>query len=219
MMMALFWRLFLGHLLADFPLQPNALIELKNKPAGLALHLGTHLVVMLALTWPVAAVIWPGLVGLILFHGILDQVKVHRSDRLGLSEPAAYLLDQALHLASLALTAWAFTAASDRVAALPLAAWSIQGAVFILGTHFWAITERILTVNSPAYQAEVIEQTWPRMAARGLPLLIVIAAYPAGSLSTSASVLPYAGMQYWRRALLTDLVVSVFGVLALLLFA
>jgi hypothetical protein len=217
--MALFWRLFLAHILADFPLQPNALVGLKDRPIGLALHLGTHLVVMLALTWPVAGTVWPGLLALILFHGILDQLKIHRPARLGLSEPAAYLLDQALHLASLVLSAWVLTAASDRVAALPLAAWSIQGTVLILCTHFWAITERILTANNPAYHAEVVDQAWPRMAARGLPLLVVIAAQPAGYVSTSASSLPYTGMRYWRRALLTDLAVIAAGVIALLVFA
>jgi len=215
--MAIFWRLLLAHLLADYPLQPNALVAVKSRPAGLAVHLGIHLIVTLVLIWPAAGMMWPGLLMLIVFHGWLDRTKIRSSARLGLSEPAAYLLDQALHLASLGLAAWFFSSVSERVAAMPLAVWSIQGVFLILCTHFWAITERVLTVRKPAYQAEVAAQLWPRMVVRGLPVLVALAAHPLARVTGVASALPYAGLQYWRRAVLTDLLVSAVGVCSLLL--
>ena len=215
--MTLFWRLLLAHLLADYPLQPNALVRMKDKPIGLALHLGIHAVVTMAMLWPVADVLWPGVLGLMLFHGLLDRAKIRKTAALGLSEPAAYLLDQTLHLISLVTLAWLFTRISSVAAALQLAPWSVQGVFLILCTHFWAITERILTVNLPAYQAEVAAQMWPRMAARGLPILVTIAAQPAALKSGATLALPYVGTRYWRRALMTDLAVSATGVAALLL--
>ncbi|MFN2147478.1 MAG: DUF3307 domain-containing protein [Anaerolineales bacterium] len=215
--MAIFWRLLLAHLLADFPLQPNSLVRLKDRPAGLAIHLGIHAGVMVAVLWPAASTLWPGLLGLVIFHGLLDRAKIRSAVRLGLSEPGAYLLDQAVHLGSLALLAWISFRFSTAAAALPLATWSIQGVVFILCTHFWAITERILTTGTPTYQAEVRAQMWPRMAVRGLPVLVTIAAHPAALLAGAVVGFPYAGTHYWRRALLTDTAVSALGVGALLL--
>ncbi len=215
--MALFWRLLLAHLLADYPLQPHALVALKSKPGGLAIHLGVHLAMMLILVWPVLALVWPALLILTLIHGWLDRTKIRSTARLRLSEPAAYLLDQALHLASLILVAWAFTRTSQKVQTLPLAVWSIQGVILILCTHFWAITERVLSVRQPGYQEEVAAQLWPRMIARGLPIVVVLATNGGYASAGAALSLPYAGTYYWRRALLTDIVVSALGVIALLL--
>lgn len=215
--MALFWRLLLSHLLADYPLQPQALVALKSKPRGLAIHLGVHLAVMLILVWPVLPSTWPALLVLTLFHGWLDRTKINSSARLGFSEPVAYLLDQGLHLASLIAVSWVFTQTSQQVQALPVADWSIQAAILILCTHFWAITERILSARQPGYQLEVAAQLWPRMIARGLPIVVVLAAEGGYLRAGVASSLPYAGTRFWRRALLTDIVVSALGVIALLL--
>jgi len=211
--MGLFWRLLLAHLLADYPLQPNALVARKGRAAGLVLHIAIHLLVSMLLVWPVLGRIWPALLFVALFHALLDRSKISLARRAGLAEGRAYLLDQALHVGSLACVAW-YGGLATGSAVLPVARWSVQAVVLVLCTFVWAVTERVLQLGTPDYREEAREQYWPRLVARGLPVLVAIAAAPGGA-AAAALLLPYVGRRCWRRALLTDLLVSGLGVLAL----
>jgi hypothetical protein len=102
-MMGVLANLFLGHLIADFPLQTTRLFHLKLKSAkGAALHALVHLIVNAILFAPSFLSVWPALVVLYLIHTFQDHMKV----RLGgenINTPAPFLLDQFLHFTVLSL--------------------------------------------------------------------------------------------------------------------
>jgi hypothetical protein len=100
--MTLFATLLLAHLIADFPLQSNFVFRLKTRsPAGLLLHVGLHLLILCLLLvdpWRY----WPALLFLGVSHYTIDWLKVKRPSS---PEWPAFLLDQAAHIAVLAIIA------------------------------------------------------------------------------------------------------------------
>jgi hypothetical protein len=104
--MALFWRLVLAHVAADFALQTDAVFRIKKRFSwGVLLH-GS----IFALTSILAAIpylsnlpMWGGLIFLWLFHVAVDKAKLalstsERRDHLGY-----FLLDQLFHLGAIGL--------------------------------------------------------------------------------------------------------------------
>jgi len=89
------------HFLADYPLQPNALVKLKVKSYwGVLLHCCVHLACLVIVLFPFLHLkkTWIGITVIFITHNIIDQIKVtldkkHPSWRL-----PHYLLDQATHL-------------------------------------------------------------------------------------------------------------------------
>lgn len=107
--MYLFWRLLLSHLLADFPFQTDAVYRLKARSGwGVVLHGTIAGVTGFALcgpylshplTWALCSSLW-------IFHIILDAAKLRLSTRLHRWNASLFVLDQVLHVGSLALAAW-----------------------------------------------------------------------------------------------------------------
>jgi hypothetical protein len=107
--MALFWRLLLAHLLADFPLQTDAVFAAKKeKRWGVLLHGTLFGLVAILLVKPFLGIgaIWGGLILLWLFHVAVDKAKLiavsgGRGDHL-----VYFLSDQILHIGALALASY-----------------------------------------------------------------------------------------------------------------
>ncbi len=93
--------LLLAHVIADFLLQSDRMIERKTRPATLALHAGLVLLtsaLLLAPTTPQGAI---ALAILTVTHAVIDRIKLHFGDTL-----RPYLIDQAAHLVTIAAIAF-----------------------------------------------------------------------------------------------------------------
>jgi hypothetical protein len=220
--MEVFWLLILSHFIADFPLQPGWLVRNKTKLWGLALHVSIHLAVMLILIgesrWVLA---WPYLAAIAVTHFFIDAGKnlVWRWRPQWVAGP--YLVDQFLHLLTIALVATWITRslpASQLPAGSP---WVVYAIGFLLATYVWYITEFVIFSYNESYHNEVVRTIWSRMLTRAIFLSVFIIFLSwvtprldisyAGMLFLPASVslfLPYSADCYWKRALITDLAVS-----------
>ncbi|MEM7129518.1 MAG: DUF3307 domain-containing protein [Chloroflexota bacterium] len=98
--MSLFLTLLLSHLVADFPLQWNALVRMKqNGQAGLIIHSSMHVIVAsLLLQEPLKQ--WPLLLVLGTIHWLIDWTKVSLPNS---NTVWGFLLDQVAHLVSILL--------------------------------------------------------------------------------------------------------------------
>lgn len=96
-----------AHLVADFLLQTNWLVDRKSKVCGMALHIGCVVVIaFLALGFLDA-----GILGAVLVtHLAMDVIKTHWLPKTLWS----FLLDQAVHLAVIAVLAVCFPAAASQ---------------------------------------------------------------------------------------------------------
>jgi len=109
--MNLFWLLVLAHFLGDFPLQTDTIYRLKHSRRwGSLIHIGICTFVNMLLTFPylIYPAYWIVIVLLTFSHIVYDNGKIALTrsgykDSLGL-----FLLDQFLHLATIALLTYAF---------------------------------------------------------------------------------------------------------------
>ena len=120
MAMSFFLRLFLGHLLGDFVLQPYWLVIAKRTGwPGLLIHVGVVTLVTAILVWALFPVWWLWIIILYLGHLFIDQFRTFvftdNSNGKGL---LLLLLDQIAHLVLIGLLAWAAT--GWQLADLPL---------------------------------------------------------------------------------------------------
>ena len=207
--MALFWLFFLSHLIGDYPLQNTWLVEAKRKLWGLALHVGIHLLVLVVLSWEYLGELWPYALLLVACHFGIDafknlMAKIRPRWLLG-----PYLFDQLLHLISIvlviALIGWAEP--SLTIIAAP---WRIYAAGYLLATHVWYITEKIIAVGDIHYLKEVQKQFLPRLFVRALLLTVFLGIGGAlgGNALWAALVIPYLHGRFRRRALAIDVAVS-----------
>jgi hypothetical protein len=99
--MELFWRLYLAHLLADFPFQTNRIFAWKMKSfGGVLIHAAVVVVISAIMLWPmlVSPDRWAVLSFLGLSHALQDHFKVVYSRRTGKDGLGPYVLDQVGHL-------------------------------------------------------------------------------------------------------------------------
>jgi hypothetical protein len=215
----MFWYLLLAHLLGDYPFQPHWLVMQKRHTWALLLHGAIHFMFMFVLVGNIRLQLLPQLIALTLAHIIVDATKTTVSTKRSLSLQSSYLLDQAIHLILIALTAiWIErTLPAD----LNPQAWGwaviLTGYVFV--TYGWATTERLLTEDSSQYNKEVISQLWPRMITRAALFTLGLFLLQSQTSVTilAAANLPYLSGQYRRRALVTDLAVTVGTTITVLL--
>ncbi len=100
----MFYLFILAHLIADFALQPLWLVRRKRQWDGLFMHVGLVLACMLvvALVEPSAWRLWPAMLGISAVHLATDHWKVHFADRLFRPPLVPFLMDQAIHAATIA---------------------------------------------------------------------------------------------------------------------
>lgn len=102
--MQLLFTLILAHLFADFPLQSNALAQLKKcHLSGVLLHVAIYMVVT-ALLVEKPLIYWPLVAGLGTVHFLIDAAKMRFAQ--GNDGSLAFLVDQSLHLASMIAAAY-----------------------------------------------------------------------------------------------------------------
>lgn len=208
----MFWTLLLCHFLADYPLQSKAIVQAKARLPGLIWHVTIHLITMLVvirgllgLDWSVAL---PAIMALTGFHFVIDAWKNVLSKLRPRWVIFSYLQDQVLHVLSiLAIAYWA-----ERSGGPPMflneTAWIIPTIGFVLVTHAWFITERILAHRNEPYQQWLNEQSWSRMVGRAAMLSAWFVGWSLWGLLVLLCGLAY----HWRdlagayrvRALATD---------------
>lgn len=101
----MFFLFLLAHLAADFALQPLWLVHRKRRWDGLFIHVGVVLTCMLALALvePAARGLWPAILGIGAIHLAADRWKVRYADRFFRPPFVPFLLDQAIHVATIAV--------------------------------------------------------------------------------------------------------------------
>jgi hypothetical protein len=209
----MFWQLIFAHFLADYPLQSNWIAANKHKFPVLALHAGTHLATMLAVSGSAWREIWPFLLTLTAVHMSIDALKIRFTKRRPEWVTLPYLADQGLHYLTIAGIAWWMQQSHGALSALIDARLAIIGTGLLLTTHVSFISERVLAVRNPAYVQEVIRQRWPRSVARAFlwGSLVWLSSPPALLVAVPVfmSQWPYFSGKFARRALLTDLLVVI----------
>ncbi|MBC7545003.1 MAG: DUF3307 domain-containing protein [Candidatus Sericytochromatia bacterium] len=127
--MELFWRLYLAHLLADFPFQTNRIFAWKTRSfAGVLVHAVVVVLTSTVMLWPalVSPDRWVILTFLGLTHAIQDHLKVVYSRHSGRDGLTPYLLDQLGHLTMTALAILAFRP------------WTLESVSWPEGWGLWA---------------------------------------------------------------------------------
>lgn len=206
----MFWILFLAHLLGDYVFQPNWLVANKHRRWGLTLHAAIHFLLMFTLVGKARFHLLPQLGALTLAHLVIDAMKLYFAQKRPATGRSAYFIDQAAHLILIAVTAcWIERSVPANLTFEP-STWAAIACGYILVTGAWATTERLLTINEPQYNHEVIVQAWPRMISRAVMLTIwlILAQSTGGITLLFAANLPYLSGKYRLRALLTDVAVT-----------
>lgn len=166
----MFWTLLLCHLVADYPLQTDAVVKAKKRLPGLVWHVLIHFVTMLVVVLGIAGMAWRDAVSAILIvtvcHFLIDLWK-NILERL---RPGwvifGYLQDQLLHLISLAAVAYWIEKSGGPSMLVNQIALALPAIGYLLVTHAWFVTERVLSHRKPHYHAWVKEQAWSRMIGR-----------------------------------------------------
>jgi hypothetical protein len=215
----MFWRLFLAHLLGDYPLQSEWLIENKRSFWGLSLHIVIHLAVMLLVIGAASLEAWPMLLVLALAHVFLDLTKPYLGARWPKQAKLLYVGDQMLHILSIFLVANWIERSLPPSLLLVNNTWAIYAIGYLIVTYVWYITERQFTEQDEKYQKELEQHFWSRMVTRaGLLTLFLFAGQSLEIVIGAMAIrLPYMAGPYRRRTLLIDIIVSVVMAIFILL--
>jgi hypothetical protein len=216
----MFWHLFLAHLVGDYPLQSEWLIENKRSLWGLSLHTAIHLALMLLVVGAASVEAWPKILVLALIHFLLDLTKSRLFSRWPEHARLHYVVDQILHILSIFLVAQWIVIDLHPVL-LPISTtWTIYSIGYLMVTYVWYITEKLFTEHDEKYQKELERHFWSRMVTRAVLLTLFLFAGQSLEIAAGAMAfrLPYTEGPYRRRALLVDisvaLVIAVFVLLA-----
>jgi hypothetical protein len=217
----MFWYLLFAHLLADYPLQPTWMVMQKTRLGVLMLHVGIHFGVMLSIVGAARQILWPYLLLITMIHFAIDLVKNWFTAVRPRWVIGPYIVDQIVHYVSL----WAVTIWIGNRIQIENLPWSIEVlkylTAYLFVTYVWFISERIFAHHDAVYRREVIAQSWSRMFARvgflsGL-LFFWRWFFPAALRSTITFPVPYVSGQFRIRAFITDLGVSLAGMIFILL--
>jgi hypothetical protein len=101
----MFYRLMLAHLVGDFVLQNRWLVMRKRTPSGLALHVGLVGLAMVPVSWERWGEWWPWLLVILIVHAVTDWAKVRLEPRLRVAPIVPFVVDQAVHVLTIAAVA------------------------------------------------------------------------------------------------------------------
>jgi len=108
----LFYRLLLAHIIADFPLQTNQIFKIKtNTEWGVLIHTLIVLIFSILFAFPYLEDPKVIIVLLVIFlsHTLIDKLKMEYSKKIKNQSIRILLLDQALHIAIIAILTFNFT--------------------------------------------------------------------------------------------------------------
>jgi len=112
MPMFLFYRLLLAHVIADFPLQTDQIFKVKtNTEWGVLIHTLIVLLLSTFFTFPYLEDPKVIIILLVIFlsHTVIDKLKMEYSKKTKNQSIRMLLLDQALHIAIIAVLTFSFT--------------------------------------------------------------------------------------------------------------
>jgi hypothetical protein len=183
----MFWPFLFAHLLADYPLQTDGMVQAKKTMAGLALHIAIHFLTLLVLLNGLLGLEWrsmlPWVVMLAAFHFAIDSWKNVLAQRSPQWVIAGYGQDQLLHLLSIFLTArWQAQISQGSLFALT-PSWILYACGFVVVTHGWFVTERVLAYRTRPYQEWVNATFWPRMISRALLFSVLLLGWNVSGLA------------------------------------
>lgn len=212
----MFYYLLLAHLLADYPLQPDWVIFNKTQRGVLALHIIIHFLTSVIIVWIFSSTIglsvWPYLLLLAGIHFLIDSFKSKLSRIRPKWVKIPYVVDQLVHVFSIAIIAFLIQNQFGFIAFPANSGWVVLSIAYLLVTYVWYISERVLTYDKPVYRQSVIHDSWSRMLFRSglLTGLLGLWILSGKTLVAPASsmYIPYQAKQFGRRALLTDVVVT-----------
>lgn len=215
------WNLLLAHFLGDFPLQPMWLVRSKERIWGLVLHATIHFLVALLLVGPARTQVWPTVLALSVFHFTVDVIKYRLGIKRHLWSAVSYFVDQTVHVLSLVVVAGWIGSIAPGASGLFTPAIAIYACGYLIATHVWYVTEKTISGDHTPYRGELENTLWSRMLVRAglLSALLLLVPLAAGDrsragrkgmlLAVGAVQLPYQKNHQWRRALTTDVVVTV----------
>jgi hypothetical protein len=215
----MFWHLFLAHLIGDYPLQSEWLIENKRSLWGLSLHTAIHLALMLLFIGAASAEAWPMVIVLASIHFLLDLIKSRLLSRWSERSTLFYVGDQVLHILSIFIVA-SWIESDIQPVLLPLNnIWPIYAIAYLMVTYVWHISERLFTEFDEKYQKELEQYFWSRMVTRAVLLTLFLFAGRSLEIAVGAMAIrvPYMEGPYRRRELMVDLFVSLAGTIFILL--
>lgn len=206
----MFWKLLLAHLIGDFLLQTDWMVQNRDKFWVLSLHSSTHMVLMFLLIGDSRSGVWPLIVLLSVIHLGQDALKILlvriNPERSG----AAFIFDQVLHL----FIIWAFIKGFQmEVGSIlmdPHPAWVMVAISYLLVTYVWFITERTVYSAHGDYVQFVNHTKYSRMFIRAglVSTFLLIRTWVSPGLAILLPN-PYTSSEHRQRAMLTDSAVSI----------
>jgi hypothetical protein len=212
----MFWYLLLAHFLGDFVLQNDWLVRKRDNIWFLSLHASIHFLLMILLVGSYRIVIWPYLLLLAFIHLVQDRIKNNlvnkRPDWLRVS----FVIDQFIHYIAIGVVVWLLQDVIGLLPTIENPVWVIVAIAYLLVTYVWFITERLFNLSDTDYLENINTTKYSRMLARAglVSIFLVIQAWMTSGLAMVLSN-PYAQGKFRRRALLTDISVSLFAILFL----
>lgn len=229
--MEIFWRLMLGHLLADFTFQTDFINRWKRESfKGLLVHCLMHPAFYIALCWPFLGATWvdfPMLalrlngwacIAVVFFtHLLEDWWRIFAIERYRMPDNTAFFLwDQAIHYSVLIAVA-PMAAASADVAGFVPEKWSVLGCLFILATHACTVMVYFVEKDARGVEYPGFDEKYLAMAERLVLALCLLLPSAAGAALLAVGW--FAVMAFLRRARLFELTaVSFYGGAAIAVF-
>jgi len=151
-MIETFGALFFAHVIADYVAQTSRMVQYKHRPATIAVHV---LIVFVSAAVAVGFVGWGALLALTGAHAAMDLIKTHL---LPGGKLWPYLLDQAVHIATLVVVS---LAAPDLVSR---GLWSGLGTdgLAVLTLAFLIIGFAIFAIRAGGFAVDLVLQASPR---------------------------------------------------------
>jgi hypothetical protein len=210
------WYLLLAHFLGDFLFQNEWMVRNRHKLWVLSLHASIHLALMVLLVGQPRSTIWPYLLLIALMHFSQDRIKIILIKKHPDWTRIAFIVDQALHYATLwAVSSW-FQRAAGPFSVPEKPVWVIVAIIYLTVTFVWFISERVFNLSNVDYLVSINNTKFPRMLTRaGLVSLFLLVRN--WSLPGLAIMLPnpYPQSKFRQRAVLTDVSVSILAAIFL----
>ncbi len=189
----MFYLFLFAHLVADFALQPLWLVRRKSRWDGLLIHVSVVLVCMLALIpfEPAAAPLWPVMLAISAVHLAADRWKVRHADALLRPPVVPFLLDQAIHLGTLA-AALSLALPAEQVwglEATPLAVPAIYASGYLTATLATPIALIVLLDPAFTHAACAARARLRSLLTAALVLTLALLAGPAALPTTLAGLI------------------------------
>jgi hypothetical protein len=128
----------------------------------------------------------------------------------------SFVIDQFIHYLVIGVVVWLLQDVIELLPTTENPVWVIVAITYLLVTFVWFITERLFNLSDTDYLENINTTKYSRMLSRAglVSIFLVIQAWMTSGLAMVLSN-PYAQGKFRRRALLTDISVSLFAILFL----